>query len=75
MSERMIVLDKQPGVRPVGVGITWRQCFAKISLKVTEQESTMACQYEQLCDRPKAGIDDAVHGDQAIWDEKLTTED
>ena len=27
MSFRMIVLDKQPGIRPVGVGETWRRLF------------------------------------------------
>ena len=35
----------------------------------------MACQDDQLCDGIKAGIDDAIHRVQAIWDENLTTED
>ena len=38
---RLIALDKQPGVRPVGVGETWRLIFAKIVLKVTGPETTM----------------------------------
>ena len=38
-------------------------------LKVTGLEVTMACQDYQLCDGLKAGIDGAVHGVQAIWDE------
>ena len=29
MSSRMIALDKQPGVRPVGVSKTWRRLMAK----------------------------------------------
>ena len=35
----------------------------------------MAYQYDHLCAGIKSGIDGAVHGVQAIWDEKLTTED
>ena len=44
MSVRLIAIDKQPGVRPVGVGETWRRLFAKIILKVVGPEATMACQ-------------------------------
>ena len=28
MSGRLIALDKQPGIRPVGVGETWRRMMA-----------------------------------------------
>ena len=35
----------------------------------------MACQYDQLCAGLKVGIDDAIHGVQALWDENLTTEE
>ena len=33
MSGRMIALDKQPGIRPVGVGETWRRLMAKCLLR------------------------------------------
>ena len=68
MSCHLIALDKQPGVRPVGVGETWRRLFSKIVLKVTGPEATMSCQDDQLCDRLKAGIDGAINGDQVLWD-------
>ena len=32
MSIRLITLDKQPGVRPVGVGETWRRLMAECIL-------------------------------------------
>ena len=38
MTSRLIALDKQPGVRPVDVGETWRFIFANILLKVTGPE-------------------------------------
>ena len=43
MSGRLIALDKQPSVRPVGVGEMWRRLFANIILKVTGPESTISC--------------------------------
>ena len=54
MSGRLIALDKQPGVRLVGVGETWRRLFANIVIKVTGPESTMARQDDQLCAGLKA---------------------
>ena len=35
VSGRLITLDKQPGIQPVGVGEMWQRLFAKIVLKVT----------------------------------------
>ena len=75
MSGRLIALEKQPGVCPDGFRESWIRLFAKILLKVTGPEATMACKDNQLCAGPKVGIDGAVHEVQAIWDEKLTTED
>ena len=49
MYGRLISLDKQPVVRPVGVGETWQHLFDKIVLKVTGPEETMACKDDQLC--------------------------
>ena len=44
-------------------------------IKVTGLEETMEFQDDQLCAGIKPGIDGPVHRVQAIWDEKLTTED
>ena len=66
MYGRLIMLDKHPGVRPVGLGETWWRLFTKIVLKVTRPESTMAFQYYHLCARLKAVIDGAIHRVQAI---------
>ena len=73
MSSRLVLLDKQTGVRPVGVRETWRHIFSKIVIKVTGPEATMTCQHDQLCSGLKVGIDGAFHGVQDIWDENLTT--
>ena len=75
MYRRMVVIDKQPDVRPVGVGETWRHLFSKIALKVMGPEATMACQDDQLCAGLKAGSDGVIHGAQTIWDENSSTEE
>ena len=75
MSSRLLAFDKQPGVRPVGVGETWRRLFARIVLKVTGLEATMECQDDHICAGLKAGIDGVIHWVQALWDENSSTEE
>ena len=75
MSGRFISLDKHPGVRPVGVGETWRRLFSKIILTVKGLEATMVCHDDQLCAGLKAGINGAIQGVQALWDENSFMEE
>ena len=75
ISGRLITLDKQPGIRTVGAGETWRRIFAKIALNVTGPEATMECQDGQLCAGLKALIGGAIHWVQALWDENLSMEE
>ena len=74
MFGRQIALNKQLGVRPVGVGETWRRIFAKCVLKVTGPEATNEYQDDQLCAILKAVIGVAAHGVQSIWDANSSTE-
>ena len=75
ISGRLIALEKQPDMRMVGVGETWRHLFDKIVLKVKGPEDKMLCQYEHMCAGINAGIYGVVHGVQDIWNENLTIED
>ena len=68
MSVRLIAIDKQPRVCPVGVGEMWWRLFSKIVLKVNGLEATMACQDGQVCAGPKAVIDGVIHRVQPLWD-------
>ena len=56
MSGRLIVLDKQPGIRPVGVGETWQQMMAKFLLSVAGSEAKAACGTTHLAVGVEAGI-------------------
>ena len=49
MSLCLIVIEKQPDMRPVGVGETWKRIFYNIVLKFIGPEATIACLYEQIC--------------------------
>ena len=75
MPGRLIAIDKQPGMRIVGVGEMWQSLFAKIVMRVTGTEATMVYQDAQLCAGLKTGVHGAVHLVQAIWKENPTMND
>ena len=56
MSVRLIALEKQPGVRLLGVVETWRQLMAKCLLWVTEKETKAAYGTKQLAGGVEAKI-------------------
>ena len=48
MSGQLIALENHPGIRPVGVGETWRRMMAKCLLRVAGPEAKAACGTTQL---------------------------
>ena len=48
VSGRLIALDKQPGIRPVGVGENWRPLMAKYVPWVTGDVAKVELRTEQL---------------------------
>ena len=75
MSGRLITLDKQPGIRPVGVGETWHHMMARCLLKVVGQEAKAACGTTQLAGGLEAGIEGAIHAMRILWEEHKKEED
>jgi hypothetical protein len=61
VSQRLVALDKQPGVRPVAIGEIWQQCIAKGNLVVSGAEAKGTCGSVQLCAGLEAGIEGALH--------------
>jgi hypothetical protein len=61
MAARLVALDKQPGVHPVGIGEVWRRLFSKVLLKVVGSQATAACGNYNLCAGLPAGIEGAAH--------------
>ena len=58
---RLVALDKQPGVRPLGIGECWLHAVSKCVLKECGREGKAACGSTQLCAGLEAGIEGAIH--------------
>ena len=61
MAGRLVALDKQPGVRPVGIGSIFRRLMAKCVIKAIGRQATTVCGSLNLCAGLPAGIEGAVH--------------
>ncbi len=61
MCRRLVVLDKQPGVRPVAIKEIWHRCIAKGNLAGSGAQAKGACGSIQLCARLEASIEGALH--------------
>ena len=63
---RLIALDKNPGVRPIGIGDVSRRIIAKAILNVVRQDVQEASGAVQLCAGQIAGIEAAVHAVRSL---------
>jgi hypothetical protein len=70
MAARLVALDKQPGVRPVGIGEVWRRLFSKVLLKVIGSQARAACGNCNLCAGLPAGIEGAAHAVCSVFEEQ-----
>lgn len=61
MSGRLIALDKNPGVRPIGVGECLRRFIGKCVAETTKTDLSVVCGASQLACGTAAGIEGAVH--------------
>ena len=75
MSGGLIALEKCPGIRPVGIGETWRRLLEKCLLRVTGQEAKAACGTEQLAGGLEAGIEGAIHSMRLLWEQHSQEEE
>ena len=75
MSGRLIALDKQPGIRPVEVGETWRRLMAKCLLKVAGPEAKSTCGTTQIAGSLEAKIEGAIHAMGVLFEEHRKEED
>ena len=72
MSERLVALDKCPGVRPVGIVEVCRRLFSKLVLQAGGAQAKEACSSVNLCAGIKAGIEVSINAvrkreDMGIW--------
>ncbi len=49
MMQGLVVLDKQPGGRPVSIGEIWQCLLAKLVMEQAGEQVQLACNSLQLC--------------------------
>ena len=69
---RMIALDKNPGVRPIGIGETCRRIISKAILAVVGQDVIDAMGPLQLCAGQESGCEVAIHCLRQMYSESTT---
>ena len=72
LNYHLIALDKNPGVRPIGIGETSRHIIVKAVLQVVKQNVLDAAGCLQLCAGQRAGCEAAVHAMREIFTDKGT---
>ena len=58
---RLVALDKQPGIRPLGIGEAWMRAVSKLILMQCGRDGKAACGNTQLCTGLKARIKGTIH--------------
>ncbi len=65
---RLIGLDKQPGVRPIGIGEVLMRIMGKAMAKAVGVDAEIVCGADQLCAGLKGGVEGAIHAVSGLFD-------
>ena len=66
----IIALDKQPGVRPIGIGETLRRLLGRAVADLTGDDLAYAFGSEQLASEVSCGIEGSIHGLREVFEKK-----
>ena len=69
---RLIALNKNPGVRPIGIGDTSRRIIAKAILSILRPDIQEVAGLHQLCAGQSAGAESAVHAARRLFESEET---
>jgi len=65
----LIPLDKNPGVRPIGIGEVLRRIIGKVVIYTMKKDVTESAGSLQLCAGQDSGCESAIHGMVDIWND------
>ena len=74
MRSWLIALDKQTGIRPVGVGEIWRRLMDRCLLRVARQEAKADFGTTQIAGEVEAGIEGDIQSMRVLWEENAQEE-
>ena len=69
---RLIPLDKNPGLRPIGVGEVLRRIAGKVVMQIVKKDVTRAAGCLQLCAGQEAGSEAAIHAMSDMYENNDT---
>ena len=72
LASRLVALNKQPGVRPIGIGDTARRIIAKAVLIIVGPDIQDATGCRQLCGGQTSGTEAAVHAARTAFELETT---
>ena len=67
LNNRLIPLDKNPGVRPVGIGEVLRRIIGKSLMTVLQRDITQAAGVSQVCAGHPSGCEAAIHALRKVF--------
>ena len=70
LSSRLIALNKNPGIRPIGVREVLRRLLGKAMVLATGIDIEELCGADQLCSGLKGGIKGAIYSVWSIFESK-----
>ena len=68
---RLIALDKQPGVRPIGIGEVARTIIGKAILSIVKDDILKVAGVQQLCVGQQSGCEAAIHAMTRLFESPL----
>uniref|UniRef100_A0A1X7U8J9 Reverse transcriptase domain-containing protein n=1 Tax=Amphimedon queenslandica TaxID=400682 RepID=A0A1X7U8J9_AMPQE len=74
LANRLIALNKNPGVRPIGNGETLRRIIGKAICYVSRDDVEVRCGTEQLCAGVRMGIEAAFHTVHELFEENANSD-
>ena len=69
---RLIPLDKNPGLRPTGVGEVLRRIAGKVIVSVLKEDVIKCTDTLQICVGQEAGIEAAIHSINMMYEDENT---